>query len=775
MIMPFPCGLNVYITVEAVTLLGFAFVAATSIIVNSTMAKRKKSGSAANKPIQPGSVPPNGNQPKAANANGAATAQQGEPSTPPPVVKEIDTRPESSPYGSPSCQVPFASPLVVPQDILLRSPKLHAAYESQLPELPEIPDDVGHILVHYLHTGTYESLKPKEEETPAKQISELRTSIRAYATARAYDLPELMRLAEKNIEKYGNTLTLPHLLEVTKEAHPTLSEADTWFLGYLKGRIRPHLEDPKALLTSNLLDQISSILSPNRVLLRTVLEMFCERITTRPEPPAAPAPAPKASPANSRSPSTQPPNTSSTSALQMRSRAVPRDDLSPLRKKATPWPSADEASLASWSKEGTPEPVKEETVQEAAAKVAPQPIPAPELTPASTPAIEDQIKAAIEAEIKPVPAALDSPLRPSTPSSPFRPSTPVRKRDRRDSAKVIPMTPELEVLPIKQETEPLADPFLKPRSFPPVLRQADSGFWESPSEQEQLKDSTHSIAEIEPEYHVVKPMTPEPLHVHELQAVPELQDEGVKGVATRDFAPVPIVADKKKFLIEAEPELPLAPEVSSKDPLDTFPETEPDFDQVSELHPEPEPEVQVQPQQPILDPKGLEKISEESLQPEPETKKAEPAPKVEELEAETDKVEPPSDGPKSNTGLTVQEVAQGPPVDATPAHEEPQPEAPKAYTGAVPDGVDAPGSAATTPAEPVSEPRPKPPTAADLEAQPEHLPTADADTKTVPVADDPAPLKSAVIQQTISAATPERQRSWRKRFLRVPVLFRQSM
>jgi hypothetical protein len=94
--MPFPCGLNVYITVEAVTLLGLAFVAATSIIANSTMAKRKKSGSAANKPVQPGTPQ---NQPKVAgapNANGAATAQQGGPSTPPPVVKEIDSRPESS-------------------------------------------------------------------------------------------------------------------------------------------------------------------------------------------------------------------------------------------------------------------------------------------------------------------------------------------------------------------------------------------------------------------------------------------------------------------------------------------------------------------------------------------------------------------------------------------------------------------------------------------------------------------------------------------------------
>ena len=85
--MPIPCGLNVYITVEAVTLLGLAFVAATSIIANAAMAKRKKSGSAVPKPVIPGQ-----SQLRAANA----TAQNGEPSTPPAVMKEFDPRPESS-------------------------------------------------------------------------------------------------------------------------------------------------------------------------------------------------------------------------------------------------------------------------------------------------------------------------------------------------------------------------------------------------------------------------------------------------------------------------------------------------------------------------------------------------------------------------------------------------------------------------------------------------------------------------------------------------------
>ncbi|KAM7209906.1 hypothetical protein V8F06_014709, partial [Rhypophila decipiens] len=181
------------------------------------------------------------------------------------------------PYASTPCTVPFASPMTVPKDILIKSPKLHAAFEDKLPELPDIPEDIGHVLVHYLHTGTYESLKPKEPFIPSKQIVELKTSIKAYAAARAYDLPELMRLAQLQIEKHGEGLPLPSLLEITRDSFPTLSEHDDWFIDYLKSRIRPHLEDPKSILGSDLLDRISGILSPHKVLLRTVLEMFCER------------------------------------------------------------------------------------------------------------------------------------------------------------------------------------------------------------------------------------------------------------------------------------------------------------------------------------------------------------------------------------------------------------------------------------------------------------------------------------------------------------------
>ncbi|KXX75560.1 Coiled-coil domain-containing protein 8 [Madurella mycetomatis] len=349
--MSYLCNLNVYITVEAATLIALTFIAFTSILFRSVMARKKKSGSAKGPQSAAGPKPAGGQ--KVTDAKGVVQAKPGPVA--PPVIQEIDNRPETSPYGSPACTIPFASPLTMPLDILKKSPKLHAAYEDRLPELPAIPGDVGHILVHYLHTGTYGSLKPKSTDKVSKQICELKTSIQTYAAARAYDLPDLMRLAEAKIDKYGEGLPLPSLLEVARDAYPTLTEGDDWFLDYLRSRIRPHLKDPKSLLGSDLLDQISSILSPNKVLLRTVLELFCERIAVRPEPASPPAASPITSPGSSR-PATPLPSASPMSLLEMRSRSILREEFPSARKKATPLPSPDAMSEAPRSKEASPAP-----------------------------------------------------------------------------------------------------------------------------------------------------------------------------------------------------------------------------------------------------------------------------------------------------------------------------------------------------------------------------------------------------------------------------------
>ncbi|KAL2019153.1 hypothetical protein VTK56DRAFT_10025 [Thermocarpiscus australiensis] len=731
------------------------------------MARKKKSAAA--KAAQQSITAPN---PAAAakdtDANGLAQAKPAQVA--PRVVEEVDTRPETSPYGSPSCTIPFASPLTLPLDILKKSPKLHAAYEGRLPELSAIPEDVGHVLVHYLHTGTYESLKPKPTDTMSKQICELKTSIQAYAAARTYDLPDLMRLAEAKIDKYGEGLPLPALLEVARDAYPTLTEGDDWFLEYLRSRIRPHLKDAKSLIGSNLLDQISGILSPHKVLLRTVLELFCERISTRPEPAHSPLTSPITSPGSSRPVSPLPP-TSPMSVLEMRSRSIPREEFPVARKKATPWPSPDNMSVASFSKEASPEPALSETAPlqlEAKPAVSkPEPIPEPTHTildvvpqpgsadetktlvePVVEPSTEPELKIAVEPEIKDaaerkseVKTAVEPEIKQE--EEPLQDTIPVVRRERKDSGKGIELEPAKGLDHVPEHVSELGT---ESQFKPQVERRTliDSGFWDTPVEIEPAKEATPSLVELHPV------LEPEPAHELDTSVKPE---QG-SGTDVRDFAGsdgAKPVAEESEAVTEVAPVAPPAKESSSETEVEPEPvPTKSEDEDVKRLADE-KPEIVI-------------KVIPSEVRPEtPAIKEIEPLPETEKVPKET--------------------VESG-------ALEKPEPEAESPKPVFLSDDSQPAGSAQPKTAESGVEPGPKPaeePQDQSADTDAAIQPATDASTSTdaakFPAVSSakPAPEQEDAKAATEPAAlqscsTQVRQRSWKKRFsLRYPVLFGRGM
>ena len=774
-------------------------------------------------------------------------------------ILELTSATNSRPYGSPACTIPFASPLTVPLDILKKSPKLQAAYESRLPELPTIPEDVGHVLVHYLHTGTYESLRPKPTSTMSKQICELKTSIQAYAAARAYDLPDLMRLAEAKIDKYGEGLPLPALLEVARDAYPTLTEGDGWFLDYLRSRIRPHLKDPKSLLGSNMLDQISGILSPHRVLLRTVLELFCERIVVRPEPVSSPLASPVTSPGSSRPVSPLPPM-SPPSLLEMRSRAILRDELPIARRKATPWPSPDVMSEASWSQEASPRPRLPETAPlQLEAKPVPEPqhqtfmdlgpvildvVPPPgpaidaksvvEPEVESTPkpefkiAIEPEIKADGEPEVKTAPEpqfklaiepeveTAPEPEVETTPEPQFkiaiepeigaaveleskatvvpeieatvepeikeeeeraRDLVPVR-RERKDSGKGIdlePITKEFDSAPeLMSELDTESRPQIQRR----VLREVDSGFWETPAEVEPAKELAPSIVEIEP----TPAPVPTPELGHELETV--AQPKGLPGIDARDFADSDTDADadadaviKSNKEADSESEIPEEPlpvhlpaqnsaselvaEVPPKAELESIPEPEPlpikSVDEVAEVS------IGTAKSELVLDIAPVEVLPEQI-----QSKEVEAQP-------ETEKVEPLPRGLEQESALTIQQIQAETVEPEAVAKPEPEPKADSPDPIHLSDDAQPAGCSQSKEAQSVVEPGPKPtgkPEVQGVDTDATLDPATDAGVAKSPAvfSAKPAPeqegAKTEPDADNVQPCSAQvRQRSWKRRFL----------
>ncbi|KAF6813035.1 hypothetical protein CPLU01_14756 [Colletotrichum plurivorum] len=70
----------------------------------------------------------------------------------------LDVRPAVSPYTSPSCKIYFKTgqPFTVPRDLIRMNVELDkVCSDSDEIHITDLPDEAGHILVHYLYTGTW--------------------------------------------------------------------------------------------------------------------------------------------------------------------------------------------------------------------------------------------------------------------------------------------------------------------------------------------------------------------------------------------------------------------------------------------------------------------------------------------------------------------------------------------------------------------------------------------------------------------------------------------
>ncbi|KAF5988681.1 hypothetical protein FBULB1_1337 [Fusarium bulbicola] len=145
-----------------------------------------------------------------------------------------DAGPTPSPYASGICAVYFSEkgPLYVPCSLLSEEMKEDADFQDEnsthpLAELclDDITLDVGHVIIHYLVTGTYQYLQQQEEEDDEddedeKDFSaEFATAVRVYvATEDSLPLPALREMARGEILRVGEWLSLPTLIKVMEEA-----------------------------------------------------------------------------------------------------------------------------------------------------------------------------------------------------------------------------------------------------------------------------------------------------------------------------------------------------------------------------------------------------------------------------------------------------------------------------------------------------------------------------------------------------------------------------
>ncbi|KAJ4127067.1 hypothetical protein NW768_008690 [Fusarium equiseti] len=149
---------------------------------------------------------------------------------------EKDTRPYKSPYGGQQAvlhfdqergqselRVPFS--ILEPYEELTRKRKRDKTGTSGGPscrdfDLTDVPFSVGHVIVHFLLTGTYQTLRFWRLDMEGGRAQEFRTAICVYATAVDKKLPGLRDLARLQIAKSGEQVNILSIFTVIEDGRP---------------------------------------------------------------------------------------------------------------------------------------------------------------------------------------------------------------------------------------------------------------------------------------------------------------------------------------------------------------------------------------------------------------------------------------------------------------------------------------------------------------------------------------------------------------------------
>lgn len=193
-----------------------------------------------------------------------------------------------SPYISEVCLLRFGSanePYTVLETFLQQHPGFTAsgwkgsAHSSRPIKLSEVDQDTGHTLVHYLYTGTYQTLKPTGVSLDALKINEYKRGVFAYCAGRRHGLPGLASLAKRKIKSLNEEISIFEFLDIASQAFQRLSRTDPWFSDFVQTRIKAVLEANEDLLADgDLLDRIGQVAVFDNGLMGGMVKTYVDKI-----------------------------------------------------------------------------------------------------------------------------------------------------------------------------------------------------------------------------------------------------------------------------------------------------------------------------------------------------------------------------------------------------------------------------------------------------------------------------------------------------------------
>lgn len=168
----------------------------------------------------------------------------------------------------------------VPQS-LLQIPELIITQDrwGREKQLPDVDAGTGHVLVHYLYTGMYQTLNDTNYSTTTKAAVEFKRAFLAYIVGERYKLQGLKELAKNEIELHGADLDAFGVVDAIKDNFSKFPEDITWFYEYLDKKIQSALHaSPSVFASYEFLNRIEDA-ALLRTLARNTAQLYTDKVS----------------------------------------------------------------------------------------------------------------------------------------------------------------------------------------------------------------------------------------------------------------------------------------------------------------------------------------------------------------------------------------------------------------------------------------------------------------------------------------------------------------
>lgn len=137
-------------------------------------------------------------------------------------------------------------------------------------------EDVGHTLVHYLYTGTFQKLQSPDDDELAV---ELEKNVNLYGVAAEYGLTGLKELVLEKIQNKQGLGDIFDILDTIKKASKTLLKDDLGLKPYIKRELKTAFESDDTLFgKERFIELFGEAKQFDRILMRIVAEIYSEKI-----------------------------------------------------------------------------------------------------------------------------------------------------------------------------------------------------------------------------------------------------------------------------------------------------------------------------------------------------------------------------------------------------------------------------------------------------------------------------------------------------------------